>query len=247
MAKNKNLIYDVEEKPKLSFSLLLAVQHVFAMFGATILVPLLVNKLAGETILTVPVALLTSGIGTLIYILCTRGKSPVYLGSSFAFIPPMVAAAAMGGKAPVFTGIMCVGLVYVLVAVIIRLCGKKWIDKILPPLVVGPMIMIIGLGLAPTAISYIGIDGTTAIDWPSVLVALITFLVAALIALKSKGFLKVIPFLVGIAVGYIVAICFGMVDFNVVLSAPWFSLPEVVVPFVHYSLNFKARLSAFSV
>ena len=247
MAKNKNLVYDVEEKPKLSFSLLLAIQHVFAMFGATILVPLLVNKLAGQVILTVPVALLTSGIGTLIYILCTRGKSPVYLGSSFAFIPPMVAAAALGGKGPVFTGIMCVGLAYVLVAIIIKICGKKWIDKILPPLVVGPMIMIIGLGLAPTAISYIGIDGTETINWANVVVALVTFLVAALVALKAKGFFKVIPFLIGIVAGYIVAICFGMVDFKVVLEAAWFSLPEVSIPFVHYQLSFKAVLTILPV
>ncbi len=247
MAKNKNLIYDVEEKPKITFSILLAIQHVFAMFGATILVPLLVNKLAGEEILTVPVALLASGIGTLIYILCTRGKSPVYLGSSFAFIPPVVAAAAIGGKATVFTGIMCVGLVYVIVALIIRLCGKKWIDKILPPLVVGPMIMIIGLGLAPTAISYIGIDGTADINWANVVVALVTFLVAALVALKAKGFFKVIPFLIGIVAGYITAICFGLVDFNTVLSAPWFSLPEVTIPFIHYSIDFRAVLTIIPV
>ena len=127
------------------------------MFGATILVPIVVNTTVGSDVLSIPVALVTSGIGTLIYIACTRGRSPVYLGSSFAFIAPMVAGYAIAGKSQCFfTAIVFVGLMYVIISTIIRIVGKKWIDKVLPPVVVGPMIMIIGLSLAPTAIEEIG-------------------------------------------------------------------------------------------
>src|SRR5574344_30429 len=140
--EEKKLLLDVNEKPTIGKWIVLALQHVFAMFGATILVPILVNSGAGEEVLTIPVALVSSGIGTLIYILCTRGKSPVYLGSSFALISPYI----KGGISGAMTGIMVVGLIYVIFALIIKLIGKNWIDKLLPPIVIGPMIMIIGLG-----------------------------------------------------------------------------------------------------
>ena len=149
MKENNKMLLDVNEKPPILKWILLSLQHVFAMFGATILVPILVNTASGSEVLSIPVALISSGIGTLIYIICTRGKSPVYLGSSFAFISPMIVGFAKSGKSSVFTAIMAVGLVYVLVALIIKLIGKKWINKLLPPIVVGPMIMIIGLSLAP--------------------------------------------------------------------------------------------------
>lgn len=190
-----NLTLDVNEKPAIAKWVILAIQHVFAMFGATILVPILVNAQAGETVLTIPVALVTSGIGTLIYILCTRGKSPVYLGSSFAFIAPLAAAYLKGGLSGAMTGVMVVGLIYIVFAIIIKLAGKNWLDKLLPPVVIGPMIMIIGLGLAPSAISQMGL-ATDAFQWKEVLVAVISFLVTAIIAVRGKGFLKIIPFLV---------------------------------------------------
>ncbi len=145
MEEKSDLILDVNEKPSIGKWIILAIQHVFAMFGATILVPILVNAGAGEEVLTIPVALVSSGIGTLIYILCTKGKSPVYLGSSFAFIAPLIAAYLKGGISGAMTGIMVVGLIYVLFAIIIKLIGKNWINKLLPPVVIGPMIMIIGL------------------------------------------------------------------------------------------------------
>ena len=106
--EEKTLLLDVNEKPEIAKWIILAIQHVFAMFGATILVPILVNSTAGETVLTIPVALVTSGIGTLIYILCTKGKSPVYLGSSFAFITPLAAAYLKGGISGAMTGVMAV-------------------------------------------------------------------------------------------------------------------------------------------
>ncbi len=194
--EQEKLILDVHEKPKVAKWIILAIQHVFAMFGATILVPILVNSTAGEEVLTIPVALVTSGIGTLIYILCTKGKSPVYLGSSFAFIAPLAATFLKGGTAGAMTGVMAVGIIYIIFAVIIKLIGKKWLDKLLPPVVIGPMIMIIGLGLAPSAISQIGLGTGAEIDWKGVAVALITFLTTAVVMVRGKGFIKIIPFLI---------------------------------------------------
>ena len=243
MEQTKKLLLDVNEKPTVAKWIILALQHVFAMFGATILVPIMVNTAAGETVLTIPVALVTSGIGTLIYILCTKGRSPVYLGSSFAFIAPLAAAYAKGGISGAMVGVMAVGLVYVIFAIIIHFIGKKWIDKLLPPVVIGPMIMIIGLSLAPSAISQVGLGTGTQIDWRCIGVALITFLTTAIVMVRGKGFLKIIPFLVGIVVGYISAICFGLVDFAPVLEASFFSMPSFVIPFLNYAPNFSALLT----
>ena len=240
--KNSKMLLDVNDKPPLLKWLLLSLQHVFAMFGATILVPILVNKAAGSEVLSIPVALISFGIGTLIYIVCTKGKSPVYLGSSFAFITPMIVAFAKSGKESVFTGIMAVGLVYVLVALIIKAVGKKWINKLLPPIVVGPMIMIIGLSLAPTAIEEIGLN-LEKVPWKNIVVALISFLTTGILAVRGKGFLKVIPFLLGMVAGYISSIILGMVNLKEVFETSFIAVPDFYIPFVHYKLNFSALLT----
>ena len=241
--EEQKMLYDVNEKPPIAKWIILALQHVFAMFGATILVPILVNTAAGEVVLTIPVALVTSGIGTLIYILCTKGKSPVYLGSSFAFIAPLAAAFVKGGISGAMTGVMAVGLIYVIFAIIIKFAGKNWLDKILPPVVIGPMIMIIGLGLAPSAISQIGLGTGVDIDWRGVIVAVVTFLTTAIVMVRAKGFIKIIPFLIGIVTGYILAIILGLVDFTPVLEASFFSMPSFIIPFVSYMPNFSALLT----
>ena len=237
------MLFDVNEKPPIAKWIILALQHVFAMFGATILVPILVNSAAGEVVLTIPVALVTSGIGTLIYILCTKGKSPVYLGSSFAFIAPLAAAFVKGGISGAMTGVMVVGLIYVVFAIIIKFAGKNWLDKLLPPVVIGPMIMIIGLGLAPSAISQIGLGTGVDVDWRGVIVALVTFLTTAIVMVRARGFIKIIPFLIGIVTGYILSIILGLVDFTPVLEASFFSMPSFVIPFVSYMPNFSALLT----
>ena len=123
--KEKKMTYDIGDMPPIGKSIVLALQHLFAMFGATILVPILVNSAVGSEVLTIPVALVASGIGTLIYILCTKGRSPVYLGSSFAFIVPVAAAYTKAGISGAMTGIMAVGILYVIVAIIIRFVGKE--------------------------------------------------------------------------------------------------------------------------
>lgn len=241
--EEKKLLLDVNEKPEIAKWIILAIQHVFAMFGATILVPILVNSTAGEEVLTIPVALVTSGIGTLIYILCTKGKSPVYLGSSFAFIAPLAAAYLKGGISGAMTGILVIGLIYVVFATIIHFIGKNWINKLLPHIVIGPMIMIIGLGLAPNAISQIGLGTESQIEWKGIIVALITFLTTAIIMVRGKGFLKIVPFLVGIVTGYVASICLGLVDFTPVAEAAFFSMPNFIIPFLDYVPSFSALLT----
>lgn len=240
--ENSNMMLGTGDKPTTLRWVLLAIQHVCAMFGATILVPIVVNTTAGADILSIPVALVSSGIGTIIYLICTRNRSPVYLGSSFAFIAPMVAGYAIGGTGSVFTALMIVGIVYVIISMIIRMTGPGWINKLLPPVVVGPMIMVIGLSLAPTAISSIGLDMAT-IPWQNLVIAFVAFLVTALVAVRGKGILQVIPFLVGIIAGYIVAAALGMVDFAPTLAANVVEVPKFYLPFMNYNLNFAAVLT----
>ena len=219
-----NLLLDVDQNPPFAKGLLLSLQHVFAMFGATILVPLILG-------MPVSVALFASGLGTLIYMVATQFKVPVYLGSSFAFISAMAFAMKQmnGDVSAAQSGVVLVGLVYVVVALAVKLIGTKWIDRLLPPIVIGPMIMVIGLGLANSAVTNAGFikDGTIQ----QISVAVITFLITAFINTKAKGFLKIIPFLFGIIGGYIVAVLFGLVDFTPVLEADWIAIPQLYLPF----------------
>ena len=232
MNTKANLLFDVHEKPAPFQGILLSFQH--AMFGATILVPLILG-------MPVSVALFASGIGTLIYQVATQFKVPVYLGSSFAYISAMaLAIKEMGGDiSAAQTGIFFVGLIYVLIAGLVKAIGTKWIDTLLPPVVIGPMIIVIGLGLANSAVTSAGFvaDG----DWKNVVVAIVTFLIAAFVNTKGKGFAKIVPFLIAIIGGYIVALLLGLVDFTPVLEAAWFELPGFYLPFetgVFKSYNF---------
>ena len=234
MNTKANLLFDVHEKPAPFQGILLSFQHVFAMFGATILVPLILG-------MPVSVALFASGIGTLIYQVATQFKVPVYLGSSFAYISAMaLAIKEMGGDiSAAQTGIFFVGLIYVLIAGLVKAIGTKWIDTLLPPVVIGPMIIVIGLGLANSAVTSAGFvaDG----DWKNVVVAIVTFLIAAFVNTKRKGFAQIVPFLIAIIGGYIVALLLGLVDFTPVLEAAWFELPGFYLPFetgVFKSYNF---------
>lgn len=222
--KKVNMLYNPEDTPPLGKGLIMSVQHIFAMFGATILVPLILG-------MPVSVALFCSGVGTLIYQFATKSKVPVYLGSSFAFIAAMqYAIEQMGGDVSAAqTGVILTGLIYVLVALGVKWIGTGWIDRLLPPVVIGPMIIVIGLGLAGTAVS--NADFVEGGDWRNILVAAITFLICAFVNTMGKGFIKVVPFLVGIFGGYIVAILVGIVDFTPVMEAPWLQIPEFYLPF----------------
>ncbi len=240
--KDSDMIYGLWDKPPIFELILLSLQRLCAIFGATILVPIVVNNTVGEPVLSVPVALIASGLGTLIYVICTRKRSPVYLGSSFAFIAPMIAGFAIGGKSSIFSALMAVGLIYVIISFIIRVTGNEWINKLLPPIIVGPMIMVIGLCLAPTAIQQIGLD-KAAISINNITVALVAFLTTAIFAIRGRGILKVTPFLIGIIVSYIIAACLGMVDFTGFYSAHLFEIPKFYMPFVHYTFNPAALLT----
>ncbi|MEG6567550.1 solute carrier family 23 protein [Thermoanaerobacterium saccharolyticum] len=206
----KNKFYGIQDVPPINESIPLSFQHVFAMFGATILVPLLTG-------LDPAVTLFTSGLGTLIFHLMTKGKVPAYLGSSFAFIAPIIAATKAYGVRGAFTGMIAAGLVYVAVFILISLTGINWIEKILPSVVVGPVVMIIGLSLAPTAIQEAQKD---------LLTALVTAALVIIFSMFGKGFMKVIPILLGTIGGYIFAIFRGLVDFSPVLKASWIAVPK---------------------
>ena len=218
-----DLLLDVDQRPSFGKGILLSFQHVFAMFGATILVPLILG-------MPVSVALFASGVGTLIYMVCTGFKVPVYLGSSFAFITAMsLAMKEMGNVSAAQTGVILTGFVYVLVAASVRFAGTKWIDKLLPPIIIGPMIIVIGLGLASSAVTNAGLVANG--NWKNALVAVVTFLIAAFINTKGKGFLRIIPFLFAIIGGYLFALALGLVDFTPVLQANWFEIPGFYLPF----------------
>ena len=322
---NENgLLVGINERPKsIGRWIVLALQHVFAMFGATVLVPLLTG-------LDVGVALVASGIGTLIYIALTKAKVPVYLGSSFAYIPAISAAVlSNAGAKTAYLGLMVVGLIYAVIAVIIRFVGSAWLKKLLPPVVIGPMIIIIGLSLAPVAISSAGLSGpndtyyspvllkgvehkTVSADsttgalfylddngvieyininssfdgtfengdrvlafesnpnspdnanlalnqyvyeynngtfikvnsdgWKIPIVAILTFLSVVFLSILAKGFLKIVPFLVAIFIGYAFSVLLGVVDITSVFTGyQFFQVPNFT--FIgSYSLDFSAVL-----
>lgn len=189
-------------------------QFLFVAFGATVLVPLLVG-------LDPSVALFTAGMGTLIFHAVTKGKVPIFLGSSFAFIAPIIKATELYGLPGALFGIIGVGLVYGIMSLLIRLRGVGFIARLFPPVVVGPVIILIGLSLAGT-----GVDMAKS-NW---LLAIIALLTTVVISLFGKGILRLIPIFSGIIIGYIASIFFGEVDFQPVLDAEWFALPAFVRP-----------------
>ncbi|SEP55476.1 uracil-xanthine permease family protein [Piscibacillus halophilus] len=236
-------VLDVRDVPKWNKWIILSLQHLFAMFGATILVPFL-------TEMSPSVALITSGLGTLAYLLITRGQIPAYLGSSFAFITPIVVATQVESLAGAMVGAFLVGVVYGIVALLIRLVGVNWLLNILPPVVVGPVIMVIGLGLAPTAIDMAMNDADGNYSLTFIGVALITLSITIIASIFFKGFWKIIPILLGIVGGYLIALFAGIVDTSSI-KASWnelmnassmgeffaavFTKPDFLIPFVDFS------------
>ena len=189
-------------------------QFLFVAFGATVLVPLLVG-------LDPSVALFTAGLGTFVFHAVTKGKVPIFLGSSFAFIAPIIKATELFGLPGTLCGLVAVGAVYGLMSLLIRLRGVGFIARLFPPVVVGPVIMLIGLSLAGTGVNM------AKSNW---LLAIIALLTTVTVSLFGKGLLRLIPIFAGIAVGYIAATLFGIVDFQPIVEAPWFALPAFVRP-----------------
>lgn len=230
LKKDQKIILGINEKPKLGQGILLSIQHLFAMFGATVLVPSLTG-------MSPAIALISSGIGTLVFILITKGKVPSYLGSSFAFINPIIVMKAMEAKpdSGVAFGSFLVGVTYSLVALLIAKAGTKWLMKLLPPIVVGPVIMVIGLGLASTAIKMVMNNPTGDYDLTYVSIGFVTLIITIITAIFSRGFLSVIPVLVGIIGGYLFSIIMGVVNLDPVIEAKWFMIPKFTVPFLDYT------------
>ncbi|MBR4870641.1 MAG: uracil-xanthine permease [Alistipes sp.] len=189
-------------------------QFLFVAFGATVLVPLLVG-------LDPSVALFTAGVGTFIFHAITKGKVPVFLGSSFAFIAPIIKATELFGLPGTLSGLVAVGGVYALMSLLVRLRGVGFITRLFPPVVVGPVIMLIGLSLASTGVNM------AKSNWSLAIIALAT---TVIISLYGKGLLRLIPIFAGIVVGYIAAIFYGIIDFQPVVEASWFALPSFVRP-----------------
>jgi len=226
--KEDQIVLDVKDTPKPVTWLALSFQHLFAMFGATILVPFLVE-------LDPAVALISSGLGTIAFLLITKGQVPAYLGSSFAFITPIIVAKASAGIGAAMVGSFLAGLVYGIIALLIKGTGHKWIMKILPPVVVGPVIIVIGLGLAGTAVGMATNDPAGEYSLKYFSAALVTLLITILCSIFLKGFFNLIPVLIGIVGGYIYSLAIGIIDYTSVIEAKWFQVPNFVLPFVDYT------------
>ncbi len=231
-------ILDVHDKPKAGQWISLSLQHMFAMFGATILVPQLVG-------LSPAIALLTSGIATIIFIIITQFKVPAYLGSSFAFIVPITIATETGGIGSAMIGAMFVSAVYAIVALIIWKTGYRWLMKLLPPIVVGPVIIVIGLALSGTAVDMamtIPAGDGSAYSLLHFSAAIVTLLTAIICNIYFKNIISLMPILIGIIVGYAYSAAIGIIDFTAIGEASWFAVPEFLIPGVDYSFQVTPTL-----
>ncbi|MES9682337.1 solute carrier family 23 protein [Gottfriedia acidiceleris] len=228
-------VLEINEKPNIGQWIFLSLQHLFAMFGSTVLAPILIG-------INPSIALISSGIGTIVFVLITRGKVPSYLGSSFAFIAPMIYAKTNLEPGAAFVGVFITGIIYAVIALIINKVGVKWLFRVLPPIVVGPVIIVIGLSLSTVAVGMAmnGADGKYSST--SIAIALITLAITIITALFTRGFLSVIPILVGIIGGYITSIFFGVVNFMEIKKADWIAVPDFTVPFVHYTPHVTFQL-----
>ena len=242
-----NLIYGIKDKPKFSQLLIFAFQQVLAILAATIAVPAIVgNGMSASA------ALLGAGVGTIVYQLFTKFRSPVFLGSSFAFIGSMVAAfagaaSASAGFAGLIIGALFAGLVYVVIAIVVKVAGVKWINKLMPPVVIGPTVALIGLSLAGAAIKDVFSYGPQDANgsfimagsaWPSLICALITLFVVIMASTYGKKMTKLIPFIIGILAGYVAAVIFTLIgnatgndalkviDFSIFEGVKLFAIPE---------------------
>lgn len=221
-------VIQTDEKLPLLESIPLSLQHLFAMFGSTVLVPL-IFKVDPATIL------LMNGIGTLIYLAICRGKIPAYLGSSFAFISPVLYVLATNSYEAALGGFIAVGLVFIIISFIIHAVGTKWLDVVFPPVTMGSIVAIIGLQLIPTAAQNAGLIAPAGVakwspDAATVTVALLTLAITLLGWVLFRGFFKIIPILIGIVSGYVIAAIAGLVHFSPVVQAHWLSLPTFYRP-----------------
>lgn len=226
MAADRPII-GVDERVPVAKAIPLGIQHFMSMFGSTVLVPFLTG-------LSPSLAIMCSGIGTILYLLVTRGKIPSYLGSSFAFITPIAMVASSQGVGAVGGALIVTGLVYVAVAGIIKVAGTGWLDFILPAPVVAPVIVVIGLGLSATAVKMAffngGYDSGAPFNYEGFAVAALTLAVSVVFSTCFKGFWSTIPVLIGVLVGYAASCMLGLADFQPIAEAAWIGLPTLTAP-----------------
>lgn len=226
MSTSDREVIGVDDRVSVGRAIPLGIQHMMSMFGSTVLVPVLTG-------LDPNVAIMCSGIGTICYLLVTRNKIPSYLGSSFAFISPILAIGATQGLDAAMSGVIVAGLVFLLVAALIKLIGTGWLDRLLPPVLVASVMVVIGVGLSATAVNMAfmapAADGTSSFYAVGTIVAGITLL-SAVVFSGMRGILGTVPVLLAIVVGYLVSIPFGLVDFAAVEQAAWIGLPSLSMP-----------------
>lgn len=206
--------------PKQAF---VGLQMLFVAFGALVLMPLITG-------LDPNTALLTAGIGTLLFQLCTKGQVPIFLASSFAFIAPIQYGVQQWGIPVTMGGLVFTGLVYFLLSALVKFKGAKILEKLFPPVVVGPVIVIIGLGLAPVAVDMALAKGTQIDPDTALIISMATLITTLIVAVFAKGMMKLVPIMFGILVGYILSLFYGIIDFTKVAEAAWFSLPNLTAP-----------------
>ena len=212
----------VDKKLPLLQTIPLSLQHLFAMFGSTVLVPILF-QVNPATIL------LFNGIGTLLYLIICRGKIPAYLGSSFAFISPVFMVLSQYSYEAALGGFIAVGIVFCLVGLIIKAIGTSWLDALFPPAAMGAIVAVIGLELMPVAAGMAGLT-SEEVDSTAIMVSLLTLAITVLSSVAFKGFLSILPILIGVVSGYFIALACGIVDLTGVAAAPWFALPTIYTP-----------------
>ena len=225
-------VIDVEEKLPLLPTIPLSLQHLFAMFGSTVLVPFLLN-------VDPATCLFMNGIGTLLYLTICKWRLPAYLGSSFAFISPVLAVTSTAGMsyADAQGGFICFGLSFIVLAFLVNKIGTSWIDVLFPPAAMGAIVAIIGLELAPLAMSMSGFIGETQgmPNETAIIISMFTLVVTILATVLGRGFISIIPILIGVISGYILSIFMGVVDFTKVKEIAWFAVPTLYAPHFNFS------------
>ena len=215
-------VIDTTERPPLLTTIPLSLQHLFAMFGSTVLVPILFH-------VNPATVLLFNGIGTLFYLILCKGKIPAYLGSSFAFLSPVFLVLSEYSYEAALGGFIVVGIVFCIVSFIVHTIGTSWIDVIFPPASMGAIVAVIGLELMPTAAGMAGLTGENT-DATVIFVSIATLAITIFASMAFRGFLSIIPILIGVVAGYIIAFAVGIVDLSHVESAPWLAIPTIYTP-----------------
>ncbi len=204
------MIYNVEDRPRFMSNLVFAVQQLLAIIAATLLVPTLVNASQDTIVMDQAAALFGAGMGTLVYVLFTKRRSPVFLGSSFAFISPLIGAAGCGFLGSII-GTAFAAAVYVIIAVVIKLIGTRWVDKLLPPVIIGPTVALIGLSLCGSAVNNLNNTSAGEYNLVAILCGIITFAVTVIASARGNKTTKLIPFIIGILSGYVAASVFTVI------------------------------------